>query len=99
MLYPIGVASELTMAWLALPELRDTKLWSIEMPNAWNFAFSYYWACVLAMITYLPGGRGRRAVSGRVARPGPRLQGLGVWRGGLVGKPSRFVLPRKACAS
>lgn len=26
------------------------------MPNAYNFAFSYYAACVLAMITYIPGG-------------------------------------------
>ena len=59
MLYPIGVGSELTMAWLALPALRDSKLWSIEMPNSWNFGFSYYVACVLAMITYIPGARGR----------------------------------------
>lgn len=54
-LYPIGVASELTMAWLALPTLRATGLWSITMPNAYNFAFSYYWACILTMLTYLPG--------------------------------------------
>lgn len=54
-LYPIGVASELTMAWLALPELKRTGKWSITMPNAYNFAFSYYAACVLAMITYIPG--------------------------------------------
>lgn len=55
-LYPIGVASELTMAWLALPTLKATGLWSITMPNAYNFAFSYYITCILVMLTYIPGG-------------------------------------------
>ncbi|KAI8475074.1 MAG: tyrosine phosphatase-like protein [Monoraphidium minutum] len=54
-LYPIGVASELTMAWLALPELRATGKWSVTMPNAYNFAFSYYVACIVTMIVYIPG--------------------------------------------
>jgi hypothetical protein len=71
-LYPIGVASELTMAWLALPYLRATGKWSIVMPNAYNFAFSYYAACVLAMITYIPGeggfARGSLGALNRAAR-------------------------------
>lgn len=54
-LYPIGVASELTMAWLALPIIKATDLWSINMPNAWNFGFSYYVVCLIVMATYIPG--------------------------------------------
>jgi hypothetical protein len=85
MLYPIGVASELTMAWLALPYLKETAKWSIEMPNAYNFAFSYYAACVLAMITYIPGGRlrgaARRRGRGASLRPNGRCAppGAGPW--------------------
>ena len=30
-------------------------LWSIALPNALNFAFSYHAACVLTMLTYIPG--------------------------------------------
>lgn len=54
-LYPIGVSSELTMAWLALPFIKDTGLWSVEMPNSWNFGFSYYVLNILIMLTYIPG--------------------------------------------
>jgi very-long-chain (3R)-3-hydroxyacyl-CoA dehydratase len=54
-LYPIGVASELAMVWLALPELRRTGLWSMPMPNTYNFDFHYHALCVLAMLAYAPG--------------------------------------------
>jgi very-long-chain (3R)-3-hydroxyacyl-CoA dehydratase len=54
-LYPIGVASELTMAWLALPIIKNTQMWSVELPNAWNFGFSYYITCILVMLSYIPG--------------------------------------------
>lgn len=54
-LYPLGVASELTMVYLAMPTIRDSGMWSIRMPNAYNWGFDYYWACILAVLTYLPG--------------------------------------------
>ena len=54
-LYPLGVASELTMVYLALPHIQKTHLWSIQMPNAANFAFDYYLFCLIAVIIYLPG--------------------------------------------
>lgn len=54
-LYPIGVSSELTMAWLALPHIKKTGLWSVNMPNSWNFGFSYWVANIIIMLTYLPG--------------------------------------------
>lgn len=25
------------------------------MPNKFNYGFDYYWACILIMLTYLPG--------------------------------------------
>jgi very-long-chain (3R)-3-hydroxyacyl-CoA dehydratase len=40
-LYPLGVACELTAIYLALPDLRRFRLWSVSMPNAANFAFDY----------------------------------------------------------
>ncbi|KAF6254850.1 tyrosine phosphatase-like protein [Scenedesmus sp. NREL 46B-D3] len=54
-LYPLGVSSELTMAWLALPSIAQRGLFSTSLPNAWNFGFSYYVACILVMLTYIPG--------------------------------------------
>lgn len=54
-LYPLGVASELAMVWLALPELKRTGLWSMPMPNVFNFDFHYYAFCFLAMLAYAPG--------------------------------------------
>ena len=55
MLYPLGVSSELTMAWLAMPVIRAKQLWSVGMPNRANFAFDYYLACWLIIALYLPG--------------------------------------------
>lgn len=54
-LYPLGVASEITMALLALPQVRRRKLLSIEMPNSWNFAFDYHTALIILIGVYLPG--------------------------------------------
>lgn len=55
LLYPLGVSSELTMAWFALPAIAAKGLGSVRMPNAANFAFDYHTACVLTMLSYLPG--------------------------------------------
>lgn len=34
----------------------------MQLPNAANFGFDYYWACWLAVLAYLPGeGAGSRA--------------------------------------
>lgn len=54
-LYPVGVASELTMAYLALPTIKATRLWNYPMPNKLNFAFDYYVVCLLIIASYLPG--------------------------------------------
>ena len=31
----------------------------LQLPNRFNFAFDYYWACWLVVLAYLPGGCGR----------------------------------------
>lgn len=40
-LYPIGVLGEIISIYHALPVLQDRKMYSIEMPNSFNFSFSY----------------------------------------------------------
>lgn len=54
-LYPLGVASEMAMVALALPHIRKSQMWSISMPNAFNFAFDYFLFCLLAVAIYIPG--------------------------------------------
>lgn len=54
-LYPLGVGSELAMVWLALPTIKATGLWSVQLPNRFNFGFDYHTACIVGMLTYLPG--------------------------------------------
>lgn len=54
-LYPLGVASELAMVWLAMPELRARHVWEISLPNAWNFGFSYWVVCYIIVALYVPG--------------------------------------------
>lgn len=54
-LYPLGVGSELTMAYLALPTIKATRPLSVYMPNSANFSFDYYTFCLLAIVAYIPG--------------------------------------------
>ena len=54
-LYPLGVAGELTMVWLALPTIRRDRPWSLAMPNAINFGFDYYIICIILCLVYVPG--------------------------------------------
>lgn len=54
-LYPVGVASELAMIYLALPAIRSSRMWSFDMPNAYNMAFDYHIMCCISMFIYVPG--------------------------------------------
>lgn len=54
-LYPLGVASELSMVWLALPAIRAAHVWCIDMPNALNFGFDYSIFCLVVVVGYIPG--------------------------------------------
>ncbi len=54
-LYPLGVASELAMVYLAWPTLRQRNYLALELPNRINFSFSYQAVCLAACAAYLPG--------------------------------------------
>ena len=51
----IGVTSELSVIYLALPYVRARKLYSIEMPNELNFAFDCTLLICVVAFGYLFG--------------------------------------------
>lgn len=54
-LYPIGAGSEMVVLWKALPLLRDTRLYSVALPNTVNFAFDFAVCCAFLLLMYIPG--------------------------------------------
>ncbi|XP_026467684.1 very-long-chain (3R)-3-hydroxyacyl-CoA dehydratase 2-like [Ctenocephalides felis] len=53
-LYPIGVTGELLCFYYAQSYVKQHKMWSIEMPNKYNFTFSYYYFLLFIMFLYIP---------------------------------------------
>ncbi|XP_056390373.1 very-long-chain (3R)-3-hydroxyacyl-CoA dehydratase 2 [Hyla sarda] len=53
-LYPMGVAGELLTIYAALPYIKQTGLYSISLPNKYNFSFDYYTFLILVMVSYIP---------------------------------------------
>ncbi|POI36232.1 hypothetical protein CIB84_000014, partial [Bambusicola thoracicus] len=53
-LYPMGVTGELLTIYAALPFVRQSGLYSISLPNKYNFSFDYYTFLILVMISYIP---------------------------------------------
>lgn len=53
-LYPTGVTGELLCLWWAQSYAQKNKIWSIELPNASNFTFSYYYFLWIVMLLYIP---------------------------------------------
>jgi len=53
-LYPIGVTGELLCFYWAQMHVRETKQWSIEMPNPGNVTFSYFYFLWAVMLSYIP---------------------------------------------
>ncbi|KAM6461604.1 very-long-chain (3R)-3-hydroxyacyl-CoA dehydratase 2 isoform 1-T1 [Liasis olivaceus] len=53
-LYPMGVTGELLTIYAALPFVRRSGLFSISLPNKYNFSFDYYTFLILVMISYIP---------------------------------------------
>uniref|UniRef100_A0AC35U1X8 Very-long-chain (3R)-3-hydroxyacyl-CoA dehydratase n=1 Tax=Rhabditophanes sp. KR3021 TaxID=114890 RepID=A0AC35U1X8_9BILA len=54
-LYPLGASGELFTLVAALPEIDAKKIFTLEMPNSINFAFSYWWFIVVTCLIYIPG--------------------------------------------
>uniref|UniRef100_A0A8C2J2G6 Very-long-chain (3R)-3-hydroxyacyl-CoA dehydratase n=2 Tax=Cyprinus carpio TaxID=7962 RepID=A0A8C2J2G6_CYPCA len=48
-LYPMGVAGELLTIYAALPYVQKTGLYSITLPNNYNFSFDYHTFLILIM--------------------------------------------------
>lgn len=57
-LYPMGVSGELLTIYAALPFVRQSGLYSISLPNKYNFSFDYYTFLILVMISYIPSKYG-----------------------------------------
>ncbi|CAG5865281.1 unnamed protein product [Menidia menidia] len=53
-LYPMGVSGELLTIYAALPHVQKTGLFSISLPNKYNFSFDYHAFLILVMVSYIP---------------------------------------------
>ncbi|KAI4794782.1 hypothetical protein KUCAC02_031842 [Chaenocephalus aceratus] len=53
-LYPMGVTGELLTIYAALPVVQKTGLYSITLPNKYNFSFDYHSFLIIVMISYIP---------------------------------------------
>jgi very-long-chain (3R)-3-hydroxyacyl-CoA dehydratase len=51
----LGASGEVITMIAALNEIHRKKHFTIEMPNAANFGFSFYWIVIFLCIYYLPG--------------------------------------------
>lgn len=54
-LYPLGASGELFTMLAGLDEIYKKKIFTLEMPNNLNFAFSYWWYVVILCLLYIPG--------------------------------------------
>ncbi|XP_050546407.1 very-long-chain (3R)-3-hydroxyacyl-CoA dehydratase hpo-8-like [Daktulosphaira vitifoliae] len=53
-LYPLGVSGELLIYWTSLNYVGKTKMWSLELPNKYNIAFSLWTVIAFVMFIYIP---------------------------------------------
>ncbi|KAJ8350698.1 hypothetical protein SKAU_G00258280 [Synaphobranchus kaupii] len=53
-LYPMGVSGELLTIHAALPYVQKTGLYSVTLPNKYNFSFSYHTFLIVTMVAYIP---------------------------------------------
>ncbi|XP_035229588.1 very-long-chain (3R)-3-hydroxyacyl-CoA dehydratase 1-like [Stegodyphus dumicola] len=53
-LYPAGVFSEVSNIFLALDTIKRKQLFSLTLPNPMNISFSFYYANILILLSYIP---------------------------------------------
>ncbi|CAH2099944.1 unnamed protein product [Euphydryas editha] len=53
-LYPLGITGELLCMYHSLDEIHEKQLYTISMPNKWNFIFNYYYILIFYMFLYIP---------------------------------------------
>lgn len=54
-LYPLGASSEFLCVYHALPYILERGTFNVAMPNAFNFAFNFYYFCIWTLAMYVPG--------------------------------------------
>lgn len=55
-LYPLGIFFEGTLIWRAIPLLEKSERFSIRLPNAFNFSFSFAWFLRVYLVLLIAGG-------------------------------------------
>lgn len=53
-LYPVGITGEILAMLAAFPYIKQRKLFSILLPNAFNFSFNFSYVIVLILVSYIP---------------------------------------------
>lgn len=53
-LYPIGVTGELVSIYSSLRHVAKSGLYSVSMPNVFNFAFDFHLFLIVVMLSYIP---------------------------------------------
>jgi len=54
-LYPTGISGEIWNIVVALPYIREKKIWSFDLPNRINFSFDYAYFLYFILFTYIYG--------------------------------------------
>ncbi|XP_047523370.1 very-long-chain (3R)-3-hydroxyacyl-CoA dehydratase hpo-8 [Pieris napi] len=54
LLYPVGITGELLCLYYTLDDVKEHNLFTMSMPNSWNFIFNYYYFLVFYMFLYIP---------------------------------------------
>lgn len=54
-LYPIGASSEWFTVYAALDFIKNHSIFSVYLPNRFNFSFDFYTSCVCVLVMYIPG--------------------------------------------
>lgn len=53
-LYPLGITGELLCMYHSLEEIAEKQLFTVSMPNKWNFIFNYQYVLIFYMLLYIP---------------------------------------------
>ncbi|PWV17301.1 putative protein tyrosine phosphatase [Trypanosoma cruzi] len=84
LLYPVGISGEVGCFYKALPYIKANKPWSMELPNRYNWTFSWYNTVWLILLGLYPYGsyvmytymlQQRRKVLGFTTRTAPPASG------------------------
>ena len=89
-----GVAGELSVVYMALPYLRQRKLYSVDMPNAMNFAFSVTALFRLVSLAYVFGLPMVRRSPAAPARAGALTTACAQLYGYMLEQRRRNLAPR-----